>query len=165
MRLYPARWQYRCHLILDGVNLDRPGVGATGGVRWPSGAHRFHGAGSRSVEWVLGTLCIQWRPSAPNLRQLAPAGLPTEAKGGPPLGRSFVVDRAARRTVAGGSVDGPRETTMTKHADFKGRVRARMAKTGESYATARIQCSPSSPMLKPLARLRMDGGGVACQQR
>ena len=28
---------------------------------------------------------------------------------------------------------------MTKHADFKGRVRARMAKTGESYATARIQ--------------------------
>ena len=28
---------------------------------------------------------------------------------------------------------------MTKHADFKGRVRARMAKTGESYATARTQ--------------------------
>ena len=28
---------------------------------------------------------------------------------------------------------------MTKHADFKGRVRARMARTGESYATARIQ--------------------------
>lgn len=28
---------------------------------------------------------------------------------------------------------------MTKHADFKARVRARMAKTGESYATARFQ--------------------------
>src|SRR5829696_179113 len=126
--------------MLDGVSLDRPGVGATGRFsHWPAEAHRFHGAGVAVCRIGVGTLCMQWRPSAPNLRQLAPAGLPTEAKGGPPLGRSFVVDRAARRTVAGGSVDGPRETTMTKHADFKGRVRARMAKTGESYATARIQ--------------------------
>ena len=28
---------------------------------------------------------------------------------------------------------------MTSHADFKRRVRARMAKTGESYATARAR--------------------------
>ena len=34
---------------------------------------------------------------------------------------------------------------MTKQADFKRRVRARMAKTGESYATARASCSPSEP--------------------
>jgi hypothetical protein len=34
-------------------------------------------------------------------------------------------------------MDGPRETIMTRQADFKQRVRARMARTGESYATAR----------------------------
>jgi hypothetical protein len=49
----------------------------------------------------------------------------------------MVVDRAPAASVAGGSAGGPRETTMTKQADFKRRVRARMAKTGESYATAR----------------------------
>ncbi len=35
---------------------------------------------------------------------------------------------------------------MTKQADFKARVRARMAKTGESYATARVHVLASRPL-------------------
>jgi hypothetical protein len=42
-------------------------------------------------------------------------------------------------------LDGPRETTMTKQADFKQRVRTRMAKTGESYATARSRLLAQEP--------------------
>ncbi|MFC5835245.1 hypothetical protein [Nonomuraea insulae] len=38
-----------------------------------------------------------------------------------------------------------REMTMTKQADFKRRVRARMAKTGESYATARSRLLAGQP--------------------
>jgi hypothetical protein len=38
-----------------------------------------------------------------------------------------------------------RETIMTKQADFKRRVRARMAKTGESYATARSRLLGEQP--------------------
>src|SRR3954453_21269366 len=38
---------------------------------------------------------------------------------------------------------------MTKQADFKRRVRARMAKTGESYATARIQLLAEYPGTTP----------------
>ena len=34
---------------------------------------------------------------------------------------------------------------MTKQADFKRRVRARMAKTGESYAAARSQLLAERP--------------------
>src|SRR5262245_52934054 len=48
-----------------------------------------------------------------------------------------VVDRASAAPVAGGSATGRGRRTMTKNADFKQRVRNRMAKTGESYATAR----------------------------
>jgi hypothetical protein len=43
--------------------------------------------------------------------------------------------------------------TMTKQADFKRRVRARMAKTGESYAAARHQllaAQPADPMAEAL---------------
>jgi hypothetical protein len=40
---------------------------------------------------------------------------------------------------------GPRETIMTRQADFKQRVRARMAKTGESYATARSRLLAQQP--------------------
>ena len=35
---------------------------------------------------------------------------------------------------------------MTKQADFKARVRARMARTGESYATARAQLLATRPL-------------------
>jgi hypothetical protein len=50
---------------------------------------------------------------------------------------ALFVDRALAAAIAGGSADGTRETIMTRQADFKRRVRARMTKTGESYATAR----------------------------
>src|SRR5262245_35386300 len=89
------------------------------------------------------------RPPAPNLRRPAPAGSPQEAKGGSPLGRGFVVDRASAASVAGGSATGRGRRTMTKKADFKQRVRARMAKTGESYMTARghiVADLPGLPM-------------------
>jgi uncharacterized protein YheU (UPF0270 family) len=45
--------------------------------------------------------------------------------------------------------------TMTKRADFKRRVRARMAKTGESYATARSQILAERP--DTAAAVRADG--------
>jgi hypothetical protein len=51
----------------------------------------------------------------------------------------------AAASIAGGSADGPREITMTKQADFKRRVRARMAKTGESYAAARSKLLAERP--------------------
>jgi hypothetical protein len=38
---------------------------------------------------------------------------------------------------------------MTRQADFKRRVRARMAKTGESYATARARLRTEHPDLTP----------------
>jgi hypothetical protein len=38
---------------------------------------------------------------------------------------------------------------MTKQAGFKRRVRARMAKTGESYATARSRLLAAHPGTKP----------------
>src|SRR5262245_50082733 len=72
-------------------------------------------------------------------------GQATEAKGGPPLGRASFVDRALAAQIAGGSADGARETIMTKQAGFKRRVRARMAKTGESYAIARSMLLAEHP--------------------
>jgi hypothetical protein len=42
-----------------------------------------------------------------------------------------------------------RETIMTKQADFKRRVRARMAKTGESYAAARSHLLADQPSDSP----------------
>ena len=54
---------------------------------------------------------------------------------------------------------------MTKQADFKRRVRARMAKTGESYATARSQLLAEQPMRGRWPGRRVDGGGVAREQR
>ena len=59
-------------------------------------------------------------------------------------GARMVVDRA-RRTVAGGPPAGSQETSMTKHPEFKRRVRARMAKTGESYAAARAHLVAERP--------------------
>src|SRR5262249_3328234 len=90
------------------------------------------------------------RPSAPNLRRPAPAGSPDGGKGRPTSrpGAS-VVDRAPAAAIAGGSADGTRETTMTKQAGFKRRVRARMAKTGESYATARGKLLAEHPSTMP----------------
>src|SRR5262249_47917787 len=90
------------------------------------------------------------RPSAPNLRRPAPAGSPDGGKGRPTSrpGASFV-DRAPAAAIAGGSADGTRETIMTKQAGFKRRVRARMAKTGESYATARGRLLAEHPGTTP----------------
>src|SRR3954453_645678 len=51
--------------------------------------------------------------------------------------------------IAGGSADGTREATMTKQADFKRRVCARMGKTGESYATARSRLLAEHPGTTP----------------
>jgi Domain of unknown function (DUF1835) len=47
--------------------------------------------------------------------------------------------------LLGDSEVGTLETTMTKQADFKRRVRERMAKTGESYAAARAQMLSERP--------------------
>src|SRR4029079_8294304 len=72
----------------------------------------------------------------------------------------FVVDRAPAAPVAGGSATGRGRRTMTKKADFKQRVRARMAKTGESYATARshvlAEQTPASRAM--LAALHVSNG-------
>jgi len=51
---------------------------------------------------------------------------------------------------------------MTKQADFKRRVRARMAKTGESYATARSRLLAGHPGDSPLEWMP---GAAARQQR
>src|SRR6516164_10579857 len=51
--------------------------------------------------------------------------------------------------MAGGSADVTRETIMTKQAGFKRRARARMAKTGESYATARSRLLAEHPGTTP----------------
>ena len=53
----------------------------------------------------------------------------------------MIVDRTRLRRSLGVREDGSKETSMTKQADFKARVRARMARTGESYATAAPTCS------------------------
>jgi len=47
--------------------------------------------------------------------------------------------------AAGGRQDAAQETTMTRQADFKRRVRARMARTGESYAAARLRVLADRP--------------------
>src|SRR5262245_36498195 len=47
---------------------------------------------------------------------------------------------------------------MTKNADFKRRVRARMAKTGESYATARSHVLAAQPSPLPPATPAMPVG-------
>jgi hypothetical protein len=60
-----------------------------------------------------------------------------------------LVDRAPGAAIAGGAADGTRETIMTRQADFKRRVRARMAKTGESYAAARSQLFAGHPATTP----------------
>src|SRR4051794_12813050 len=52
-----------------------------------------------------------------------------------------------RAPVAGGSAAGRGRRTMTKKADFKQRVRARMSRTGESYATARSHILAEQPGL------------------
>src|SRR5204862_1749866 len=62
-----------------------------------------------------------------------------------------VIDRRPKPDLArslGEPERRPEETIMTKNADFKRRVRARMAKTGESYSTARAQLLGA---LEPLA--------------
>jgi hypothetical protein len=56
-----------------------------------------------------------------------------------------LVGHALAAAIAGGSADRARETIMTKQADFKRRVRARMAKTGESYTTARSRLLDGHP--------------------
>src|SRR5690348_15036402 len=76
-------------------------------------------------------------------------GHPTEAKGGPPPGRGVSHRSCARRSDRWGSAAGTRETIMTRQADFKRRVRARMAKTGESYATARSRLLGGHPDTTP----------------
>jgi hypothetical protein len=60
-----------------------------------------------------------------------------------------LVDRAPAEVIAGGSAAGVRETIMTKQAGLKRRVRARMAKTGESYATARSKLLAGHPGATP----------------
>ncbi len=58
----------------------------------------------------------------------------------------MIVDRTRLRRSLGVREDGSEETSMTKQADFKARVRARMARTGESYATARAHLLASRPL-------------------
>ena len=55
---------------------------------------------------------------------------------------------------------------MTRQADFKRRVRARMAKTGESYATARSWLLAAAPGRGAAGRSpRLDAPGAAHKQR
>jgi hypothetical protein len=56
---------------------------------------------------------------------------------------------APAAAIAGGSAAGTRETIMTRQAGFKRRVRARMAKTGESYAAARSGLLTHHPSTVP----------------
>ena len=87
------------------------------------------------------------RPSPPNPRVARPAGPQSrEAKGGAPLGRgSWLVEGAPPSPALGDREAGPREAIMTRKADFKRRVRDRMARTGESYAAARVHVLASRP--------------------
>src|ERR1035438_6206029 len=77
-------------------------------------------------------------------------GSPDGGKGRPTSRpEASFVDRAPGAAIAGGSADGTRETIMTKQTGFKRRVRARMAKTGESYATARSRLLAGHPGTTP----------------
>src|SRR5919112_443526 len=71
---------------------------------------------------------------APNLRRPAPARSTPEGKGIHDLGPLVLVDRLGRDRwgIACECVEGQ----MTAHRNLKRRVRARAAKTGESYTTA-----------------------------
>src|SRR3954468_1576967 len=53
---------------------------------------------------------------------------------------------AGSRRQAGSQAATARRTTMTRNADFKRRVRERMARTGESYAAARAQLLPQTTL-------------------
>jgi hypothetical protein len=55
-----------------------------------------------------------------------------------------IADRVSPRSLGDPEAQ-PREITMTKQADLKRRVRVRMAKTGESYATARTHVLAERP--------------------
>src|SRR5690348_16960713 len=71
-----------------------------------------------------------------------------EAKGGPALstGHRRASDRAGRDRQAGSPAATAWRTTMTRNADFKRRVRERMVRTGESYATARAHLLPTGTL-------------------
>jgi hypothetical protein len=56
-----------------------------------------------------------------------------------------------------GVLSGSQETIMTSNAHFKRRVRARMARTGESYATARVRLLAD----RPTAALHVTNGDSA----
>jgi hypothetical protein len=63
-----------------------------------------------------------------------------------------IVDRVSPRSLGDPEAES-REITMTKQADFKRRVRARMAKTGESYASARthVLADRDGPAREPVS--------------
>src|SRR5215213_10127941 len=77
-----------------------------------------------------------------------------ESKGGITLERVSRMATSMRGLGLLGSVEDRRRNrpTMTHHADFKLLVRARMAKTGESYSTARAQLirAPGTPLISAL---------------
>jgi hypothetical protein len=60
-----------------------------------------------------------------------------------------LIDRAPAVAIAGGSAAGTWETIMTRQADCKRRVRARMARTSESYAAARSRLLADYPGMVP----------------
>ena len=67
----------------------------------------------------------------------APAGRSPGGKGRRTSRAGLVLVDGVRLAGAGDREAGPREAIMTRQADFKRRVRDRMARTGESYAAAR----------------------------
>src|SRR5262249_13223393 len=79
------------------------------------------------------------RPFAPNLRAPAPARRHREAKGGADLSEGARHSPSARARRPLGGRARAQEGEMTANADFKRRVRERMARTGESYTAARAQ--------------------------
>ncbi len=81
------------------------------------------------------------RPPSPNLDRPPPARSLTEAKG---LCLGWATSTRCRDVVSGGHAMRPARTTMTKDKQRKARVRARMTRTGESYAAAHAQITKTS---------------------
>jgi hypothetical protein len=122
-------------------------VRSASGTQWPRPANRLgrrDGAAYRPrVRYDVATVRAQppvTRGSRATRRRQREAHLSA--------GASFV-DRAPAGAIAGGSAARTRETSMGKQAGFKHRVRAEMAKTDESCATARSRLLAEHPGATP----------------
>ena len=100
------------------------------------------------------------RPSAPNLHRSRPSRARAGGKGRSTSRTETRVRRPHPPPVAGGSRrSGRGRRAMTKQAELKRRIRARMAKTGESYTAARAHVVAERPAQRGCRR------GAAHHQR